>query len=102
MLNQFSLDGVTDSPGEQIRFNTALDEVVLRPRVDRGEREPLVAVAADDHHRKPGQARQELPDRLQAVAVGQAQVDQRAISPVSDAAEVDIGQTYDATPLWLH
>ena len=75
-LVALALDRVLHRAQQQLAVEAALDEVVLRPALHRGERERLVVVAGEHDDRHRGRVRVDLGEGLQAMAVGQRQVEQ--------------------------
>ena len=78
LLGVLALGGVADRPAEDVRRGLSLDQVVLRARRDGREPGALLGKPGQHHDRRAGGGGQHLGDGLQALGVGQAQVQQDA------------------------
>ena len=75
-LVAFALDGILHRAQQQFPVDLALDEVILRAALDRGQCQRLVVGAGEDDDGDFGRMRVDLGERLEAQAVGQRQVEQ--------------------------
>ena len=70
------LDGVADCARQRRALESALDQVVLRAQLQRLHRPLLVVEAGEDDDRQVGRALARPQQRVEALAVGQAEVEQ--------------------------
>ena len=79
----FTLDGVRDRADDVTVVHTALDEVVLSALAYGQQRERLVLLAAEHHDRHARGGHSHALDRLEAVGVGESEVEQHAVERVA-------------------
>ena len=84
-LGALALDGVADHARQQLAFDASLHEVVLCAGPHCIERHLLVVQSRDDHDRFGGKTGVNPRERFQALAVGQAEIEQDDV----DAGLVD-------------
>ncbi len=91
-LGALALDRVADGTTDERGVGLPLDEVVLRSFVERLEGQRLVVRAAQDHHRDVWHGGLEPPQTLQALGVGQREVEQDAVHLVCEHVHAGFGE----------
>ena len=79
VLRAAALDGVAQRAGEQDPARRALDQVVLGARADRLDAPALVVEAGQHEHGEVGRELAQLVQPLQALRVGEVEVEQDAV-----------------------
>ena len=80
-LRALALDGVAQRAGEQLAVDAALDQVVLGSLLQRLDGDAEVVAPGDDDDRQLRREQLQPLDRLEAVGVGEAQVDEDTAGP---------------------
>jgi hypothetical protein len=79
-LRGAALDRAPDGAAEHVGSALlTLDEVLLRPGLDRGERAVGVLVAAQHDDRRPDAGRVQALEALQSIGVGQGEIEEDAV-----------------------
>ncbi len=98
LLGLFALHRVPDGTAQRLAVHLSLEQVVLGTRGDRIGGNLQVGQPGKHQHRGPRRAGQDLPQRLQAVAVGQVQVQQHAVRAVLQGGQRRLQRPHPAQP----
>ena len=92
-------DRIADRADQQGAVDLTLDEIVLRPRLQRLHRDALVGESAQHDERRNARAGEQPLQRFEAGAFGQAEVEQHDVEVVGAQSRDARGETVDPAEL---
>src|SRR5262249_16468549 len=102
LLGVLALDRVPDRAREQIAVHFSLDEIILRAFTQRLHRELVVLHPGQNDNRQMGDQRMELQNRIQALGVGQREIEQDDGEGFLVEAPERVGEAPDMRELEAH
>ena len=92
LLGALALDRVTQGARDQAPVALALEQIVLRPALDRLDRDLLVEQAAQHDNRNVGHGVADRTQRLEAPGIGQAEVQEHSVEALGAQPREGVAQ----------